>query len=190
MSDQKLRALERRWKETGSVEDEAAHLLERVRHGTLSPRDLIAGALLGDPAHGRAFGGIDPALLGDETAIMPGKSIGPFYIGMTLAYFPAIGRLPLEQRRTVMVYRAPAVWFFSVDGVFTQILATDGFPGAFMGTIRVGSTFEELEEVAGPVVEDDEDNLVLERHPGIAFEGNSDGRIAAMLVFNTEASPP
>jgi hypothetical protein len=31
MSDQKLRDLERRWKETGTVEDEAAYLLERVR---------------------------------------------------------------------------------------------------------------------------------------------------------------
>ena len=30
MSDAKLRDLERRWKETGSVQDEAAYLLERV----------------------------------------------------------------------------------------------------------------------------------------------------------------
>ena len=31
MSDAKLRELERRWKETGTVEDEAAYPLERVR---------------------------------------------------------------------------------------------------------------------------------------------------------------
>jgi hypothetical protein len=31
MSDQDLRELERRWKETGTVEDEAAYLRERRR---------------------------------------------------------------------------------------------------------------------------------------------------------------
>jgi len=34
VTDSKLRELERRWKETGSVEDEARYLLERVRVGT------------------------------------------------------------------------------------------------------------------------------------------------------------
>jgi hypothetical protein len=35
VSDQRLRALERRWRETNSSEDEAAYLLERVRVGDL-----------------------------------------------------------------------------------------------------------------------------------------------------------
>jgi hypothetical protein len=38
VSDDRLRELERRWKETGAVEDEAAYLKERVRAGELSPR--------------------------------------------------------------------------------------------------------------------------------------------------------
>jgi hypothetical protein len=41
MSDQKLRDLERRWKETGNVEDEAAYLLERVRVGRLCAFELL-----------------------------------------------------------------------------------------------------------------------------------------------------
>jgi hypothetical protein len=36
MSDERLRELERRWKETGSVEDEAKYLAERVRVGDLT----------------------------------------------------------------------------------------------------------------------------------------------------------
>ena len=40
MSDTKLRELERRWKETGSVEDQAAYLLEMVRCGHVLPSDL------------------------------------------------------------------------------------------------------------------------------------------------------
>ncbi|MEZ6189561.1 MAG: hypothetical protein R3F62_31745 [Planctomycetota bacterium] len=35
MSDERLRELERRWKETGAGEDETAYLLERVRVGNL-----------------------------------------------------------------------------------------------------------------------------------------------------------
>ena len=36
MSDSNLRGLERRWRETGSVDDEAAYLRERVRVGDLT----------------------------------------------------------------------------------------------------------------------------------------------------------
>lgn len=46
MSDERLRSLERRWNESGSVEDEAAYLLERVRGGDLSHKTLITAAYL------------------------------------------------------------------------------------------------------------------------------------------------
>ena len=44
MSDERLRELERRWKETGAVEDEAAFLLERVRAGDLTREKLETAA--------------------------------------------------------------------------------------------------------------------------------------------------
>ena len=47
MSDTKLRELERRWKETGAVEDEAAYLLERVRVGDLTQERLELAAYCG-----------------------------------------------------------------------------------------------------------------------------------------------
>jgi hypothetical protein len=47
VSDERLRVLERRWKETGSVEDEAAWLRERVRVGDLSENRLEVAAYLG-----------------------------------------------------------------------------------------------------------------------------------------------
>lgn len=40
MSDSRLRTLERRWIETGRVEDEAAWLRERLRWGELSEEQL------------------------------------------------------------------------------------------------------------------------------------------------------
>jgi len=51
MSDAKLRELERRWKETGAVEDQAAYLLERVRVGDLEREKLELAAYCG---HGPA----------------------------------------------------------------------------------------------------------------------------------------
>lgn len=49
VTDQKLRRLERRWRSTGNVEDEAAYLRERVRQGDLSERHLRIAAYLGVP---------------------------------------------------------------------------------------------------------------------------------------------
>ena len=47
VSDADLRELERRWRETGCVEDEAAWLVERVRVGELEQRDLDLARCLG-----------------------------------------------------------------------------------------------------------------------------------------------
>lgn len=50
MSDADLRELERRFRETGSSEDEVAWLLERVRAGELEMRRLHVAACCGYPA--------------------------------------------------------------------------------------------------------------------------------------------
>lgn len=49
MSDERLRELERRWRECGSVEDEAAYLRERVRVGELTKERLELAAYCGEP---------------------------------------------------------------------------------------------------------------------------------------------
>ncbi len=66
MSDEKLRELERRWKESGSVEDESAWLRERVRVGDLAPSKLQLVAELGDPAAQHALGHASVGLAGEE----------------------------------------------------------------------------------------------------------------------------
>ena len=47
MADDRLRELERRWKESGAVDDEAAWLLERVRVGGLEAERLQLAAYCG-----------------------------------------------------------------------------------------------------------------------------------------------
>jgi hypothetical protein len=61
MSDTKLRALERRWKETGTAADEATYLLERVRVGDLTQERLELAAYCGHAAARRAAGSTAPA---------------------------------------------------------------------------------------------------------------------------------
>lgn len=55
MSDSRLRDLERRWRQTGAVEDEAAYLTERVRTGDLSETMKQVLLLCEYPAASLAF---------------------------------------------------------------------------------------------------------------------------------------
>ena len=55
MSDQRLRDLERRWKSSGSIDDEAAYLIERVRVGNLSNKMIQILLLCDHPATCNAF---------------------------------------------------------------------------------------------------------------------------------------
>lgn len=50
MSDARVRELERRWRETGAVDDEAAFLMERVRVGDLPKEGLELAAYCGHEA--------------------------------------------------------------------------------------------------------------------------------------------
>lgn len=62
VTDSKLRELERRWKESGSVEDEAAYLLERVRVGDLATEKLELAAYCGHEGARLALGEQAPAM--------------------------------------------------------------------------------------------------------------------------------
>jgi len=61
VSDARLRELERRWKETGSPDDEAAYLLERVRVGDLTRERLELAAYCGRQGAARACASQPPA---------------------------------------------------------------------------------------------------------------------------------
>lgn len=56
MSDRRLRELERRWKESQSVEDEGNYLRERVRVGDLTEQQLALAAHWGHEGASRALG--------------------------------------------------------------------------------------------------------------------------------------
>lgn len=56
MSDRELQRALRRWRDTGSSEDEAVYLRERLRSGELAQERLLLAAYLGHPAAGVALG--------------------------------------------------------------------------------------------------------------------------------------
>lgn len=56
MSDERLKTLEQRFRESGQVDDEAAWLVERIRVGGLSRAQLNLAASLGHPAARAALG--------------------------------------------------------------------------------------------------------------------------------------
>lgn len=56
MADEQLRALERRFSETGAVEDEAALLAARLRAGLEAPVEVRLRAYLGEPAARQVLG--------------------------------------------------------------------------------------------------------------------------------------
>lgn len=62
MSDERLRQAERLFQETGSVEDEARYLLERVRAGSLNRERLELAAYCGHEASKLAVGGQEPEI--------------------------------------------------------------------------------------------------------------------------------
>ena len=69
MTDERLRELERRWKETGSAEDEAAFLLEQVRAGgreRVVSRILISNNAIAFEALPRLLDGTPPRVVFDE----------------------------------------------------------------------------------------------------------------------------
>lgn len=75
MSDSRLRECERRWLETGSVQDEAKLLLEKVRVGQLSPHSLALAGFLGHAASNLIVGGQVTQL---EDLRVWGENLGKF----------------------------------------------------------------------------------------------------------------
>jgi len=60
VGDERSRQLERRWRETGDVNDGAAYLSERIRRGEVKDSDARVAAFLGDPVALALTGEVPP----------------------------------------------------------------------------------------------------------------------------------
>lgn len=93
MSDEKLRELERRWRETSAVDDEAAWLAERIRAGQVVLDQVEAIAMMGYPAALIVLGK-HPAWLAQQSLLTVINQFGP--LSMPRVMLILLGQLCLE----------------------------------------------------------------------------------------------
>lgn len=92
MTDERLRAAERRWREAGTVDDEAAYLRERARAGELAPERLRWAAACGHDAALRVAGAVEldlPALQAELTGALEAEA--RFWVGVVRAGWAELG---------------------------------------------------------------------------------------------------
>lgn len=56
------------------------------------------------------------------------------------------------------------------NGTIFQIGVFAGYRGSLCSGIKIGSTIKDIQQAIGPVIEDEEDNLVVPGSPGWCFE--------------------
>jgi hypothetical protein len=92
-------------------------------------------------------------------------------------------------------YRSAMVDLWVKEGIIDQIMVHSGYRGKLMNSIGLGSTIMDIETPIGAWEEDEEDNLMIRKLPGLCFEieGSFPGLkdpafryapIKALFVFN------
>jgi hypothetical protein len=98
MADEELRALERRWRSTGAVDDETAFLAAKLRAGLFDEQRLRLAAFVGDPAAALVAG--CEAAPRDLLTRMPGQ-LWQYMMGVEAWGTRAAVRLALASARAI-----------------------------------------------------------------------------------------
>jgi hypothetical protein len=112
MSDERLREAERKWRETGSVDDEARYLLERVRVGDLTEGRVRLAALSGNEGARAALGAgrnswssIDELRdWGKGAVVAAAAGAAGFAIGRVAEASATLSRIPIDALAAVWVW--------------------------------------------------------------------------------------
>ena len=134
-----------------------------------------------------------------DAAIIPGRGAAGIAVGAPVSDLELHGASPVQLHDGVSVYDLGPVRIWTRNGVVDQIGVQASYIGSIgQSGIRIGSTLQNVAEALGPVLEDDEDNLVVEGVPGICFEteqwrggpgretvdNNLDAKITEIFVFS------
>lgn len=130
-----------------------------------------------------------------DASIEAGKTAAGLSIGDSVRRFAEIALSTgheLGDDFELLELDAVRVWVR--EGFIVQI----GVRGAYGGrvgetTIGVGSTIRHVEAAIGPIVEDDEDNLIVVDVPGLSFETEAwrhclDARVTEIFVFASQST--
>ncbi len=127
--------------------------------------------------------------------IIPGKSAAGVHIGQ-----PIEGILAGESPAAVIEINSCTRFEFGTvrlwveNGKVSQVGVYAGYLGTLMQGIGIGATLGEIQSLLGPVVEDEEDHLIVEGMLGWCFdteewvagrqsEKNPDVRVSEIYVF-------
>jgi hypothetical protein len=131
--------------------------------------------------------------------IVPGNSAAGVSVGQTVEGILA----ETPPQAVVDLYSCTRFEFGTVhlwvrNGKVSQVGVYAGYLGSLLQGIGIGSTIREIQSVLGPVVEDEEDNLIVEGSSGWCFETeewlnghqpdqNLDARVSEIYVFAAAA---
>ena len=139
-----------------------------------------------------------------DATIEPGKAAAGVSIGDPVAKLSQAGRptrTELLDGGELLDFGPVLVW--AKGGAINQIGVRSGYTGYVGGTpIRIGSAIQQVVDAIGPIVEDDEDNLIAAHVPGLCFETeawrgdpgsetveeNLDAKLTEIYVFAVQAS--
>ena len=104
--------------------------------------------------------------------IEPGKGAAGLSIGDSVARLSQAGcqqKRALRDGLELLDFGPVRVW--ARGGMICQIGVRGEYSGHVQGTeVGIGSPIQEVIDAIGPVVEDDEDNLIVVQLPGLCFE--------------------
>lgn len=141
-------------------------------------------------------------MLDFDAPIEPGKAAAGVALGDRMERLGEVGdsrRRGLHGLYEFTVVGPVCVW--AKGGVIDQIGVRGGYTGRIEGTaVGIGATIQQVAEEIGPVVEDDEDNLIVADLLGLCFETerwrgvsgretvgeNLDARVTEIYVFQVD----
>jgi hypothetical protein len=130
-----------------------------------------------------------------DAPIIPGQSAAGLRIGQSLEEVVAHEKpndiVPLHGATK---YDFGSIHLWVADGTIFQIGLFAGYRGSMQGNIKIGSTLGEIQQTIGPVIEDEEDNLIVSSSPGWSFETeewleghqpekNANARVSEIYIF-------
>jgi hypothetical protein len=75
-----------------------------------------------------------------------------------------------ERRAGCLVLKYESVWIYITDNIIDQICVLPGYQGKLQEGIGIGSTAREVEDLLGPIVDNDGAGLSIDTISGFCFE--------------------
>lgn len=135
----------------------------------------------------------------DFTApIVPGYAAGGVILGMRIENILQDTEIPFSSHRVsvpgvgdlgTVEYRSDSIYLWARQGIIWQIMVRGDYQGKTAEGIGIGSTFEDIRKLIGPIVLFDERYIVRGILKGICFEPEQDRepyRVVEIYIYEPD----